>query len=198
MIAILWLFRKKDINRIVVHYSTTVRGFFKAMHRCFLSENDYPLNKGQFVMATNIKREIKLDFSDNMRVKFGTVDRLNPRIVYLSYRFWVEPIGESDYGEDFEIIKKNIRHLIRKTLSEDYLFSKKYIFDFLMNGDTLNEKKNKCVEFSIYLKQSSTDIVGFMDLLKVSKETVRKMVNGIEDEFVSNGFKVMIDRNGNS
>jgi len=141
-------------------------------------------------MAVNLKREIKLNVTDKMRVRFGTVDRFNPSVVYLSYRAWVTPTVESNYGEDFEIIKKNIHHIIRKTLSDNYLFSRKYILDFLMNGDTLNEKRNKCVEFSVYLRQKGEPPLSINDLFDRSYAIVSSLTSGIESEFVNNGFDV--------
>lgn len=141
-------------------------------------------------MAVNFKREIKLNVTDRMRVKFGTVNRFSPNVVYLSYRAWVTPTSESNYGEDFDIIKKNIHRIIRKTLSDNYLFSRKYILDFLMNGDTLNEKSNKCVEFSVYLRQKGEIPLSINDLLDKSYSILHSLTSDIESEFIDNGFDV--------
>ena len=49
-------------------------------------------------------KEIKLNVSDKVTLKYGTMNRENPKVVYINGRTWITPMYEGNYDDAMSFI----------------------------------------------------------------------------------------------
>ena len=54
-----------------------------------------------------LNKEYSLDINEYIDVKYGSVDKLNPVVIYVSCKGWVCPECENDYDETINLIFRN-------------------------------------------------------------------------------------------
>jgi hypothetical protein len=82
-----------------------------------------------------LNKEYKLDVCNHVVVKYGSVNKDNPQVVYVSGRCWVSPQIKMDYDDVIYHIEKEMRKNIKLFLMDGINFDKKFILDFDINTD---------------------------------------------------------------
>ena len=96
-----------------------------------------------------LNKEYKLDVCKHISLKYGTVNKNNPQVVYVSGKCWVSPLKQMDYANVVNGIEKDMRKNIKNFLIDGVNFDNKYILDFDISIDKLlpNEKKFLSFDF---------------------------------------------------
>ena len=101
-----------------------------------------------------LNKEYKLDVCSHIKLKYGTVNRNNPQVIYVSGKCWVSPLHKMDYTSVFNKAEKNMRKNIKTFLIDGVNFEDKYILDFDINIDNISPNEKKFLSFDFYLKQN--------------------------------------------
>ena len=56
-----------------------------------------------------LNKEYKLDVCKHISLKYGTVNRNNPQVVYVSGKCWVSPLRNMNYADVISNIEKEMR-----------------------------------------------------------------------------------------
>lgn len=135
-------------------------------------------------------KEYKLDVCNHMSLKYGTVNKDNPQVIYVSGKCWIKTLKEQDYEKVLLEIEKKMKKNIKLFLANGEDFSNKFILDFDISLDNFIPNKKKFLSFDFYLKQKELNqktLIGLKDLLKRKISTIS---NKLVYEFQENGFLV--------
>ena len=104
-----------------------------------------------------LNKEYKLDVCNHISLKYGTVNRNNPQVVYVSGKCWVSPQRDMDYGNVIDNIEKTMRKNIKSFLIDGINFDNRFILDFDINIDGLVPREKKFLSFDFYLRQNENN-----------------------------------------
>lgn len=131
-----------------------------------------------------LNAEKKID-NDNFKVKIGTVNRLDPRAIYIEGRGFITPTEDKDdYTPDISIMKHSLKKSLVTELNRSTVFDNKFIIDFDIASNCMKYNKSSFLSFQITLKQKGDTP---LEIKKV-KETSSGMVTSIVDQ-LSNTIK---------
>lgn len=137
-----------------------------------------------------LNKEYKLDVCNHISLKYGTVNRNNPQVVYVSGKCWVSPQRDMDYGNVIDNIEKTMRKNIKSFLIDGINFDNRFILDFDINIDSLVPKEKKFLSFDFYLRQNEKNKKQLQDLNDLFKRKVSTIANNLVYSFKENDFTI--------
>jgi hypothetical protein len=141
-------------------------------------------------------REKELFLNDKIELRYGTVNRINPNVVYVVGNTWVVPKYEGDYKRDVLNIVNRFKKLLRKKVNDSDTFDNNIVCDFDIKFATLRQNKKNCITFEIFLKQNSkNDLIEFNSLSNKLNEIFKEIV--IEFLFDLKEKSFIVNRNRN-
>jgi hypothetical protein len=99
-------------------------------------------------------KEYNLTKYGSIQMKLGTINKDDPKVVYVSGRCWLTPNIEIDYNDAFEEIKKRVCRKVKSVINDDEGFSNKFIFNFDINPESFMLNKKKYFAFDIFFRQN--------------------------------------------
>lgn len=135
-------------------------------------------------MFSKFGKEIQLFKTDNFRVKYGTVDAVKLKAIYLNIESWVQPLELINFDSKIRSIRKDIILKLNKTLDKT-LFLNNFIVDLDLrsSGMVLNKKSFMFIEVTIYPKVYHK--FNSIELVKTTTEIASTIINLVQ----SNNFK---------
>lgn len=124
-------------------------------------------------------KEYPLNINDYIDVKYGSVNRKTPLVVYLEGKAWLKPLYDGDYETPIDNVIDKFKKNIKKSIVDDEFFENKMIFDFDIKTASLRENKKSFMSFEIFLRQQET----FLSLKELGEMLANKY-KCIIDEFV--------------
>jgi hypothetical protein len=137
-----------------------------------------------------LNKEYKLDVCNHISLKYGTVNRNNPQVVYVSGKCWVSPQRDMDYGNVIDNIEKTMRKNIKSFLIDGINFDNRFILDFDINIDGLVPREKKFLSFDFYLRQNENNKKKLSDLNDLFKRKVSTIANNLVYSFKENDFTI--------
>lgn len=137
-----------------------------------------------------LNKEYKLDVCKHISLKYGTVNRNNPQVVYVSGKCWVSPLRAMNYGDIISNIEKEMRKNIKTFFIDEINFDNKYILDFDINVDNINPNEKKFLSFDFYLRQNEKNKKKIGDLKDLLNRKVSTIANNLVYMFKENDFSI--------
>jgi hypothetical protein len=137
-----------------------------------------------------LNKEYKLDVCKHISLKYGTVNRNNPQVVYVSGKCWVSPLRAMNYGDIISNIEKEMRRNIKTSFIDEINFDNKYILDFDINVDNINPNEKKFLSFDFYLRQNEKNKKQLGDLKDMLNRKVSTIANNLVYMFKENDFSI--------
>ena len=137
-----------------------------------------------------LNKEYKLDVCSHIKLKYGTVNRNNPQVIYVSGKCWVSPLHKMDYTSVFNDAEKNMRKNIKTFLIDGVNFEDKYILDFDINIDNISPNEKKFLSFDFYLKQNEKNKKELSAFKDVFNSKISTIANNLVYVLKENDFTV--------
>ena len=137
-----------------------------------------------------LNKEYKLDVCNHIVVKYGSVNKDNPQVVYVSGRCWVSPQLKMDYDNVIYRIEKEMRKNIKLFLMDGINFDKKFILDFDINTDNFGIGDKKFLSFDFYLRQNEANKKSLKGLKNILNGRISTVVNNLVYLSKENGFTI--------
>jgi hypothetical protein len=137
-----------------------------------------------------LNKEYKLDVSDNVTLKYGSVNKDNPQVIYVSGKCWVCPTQETDYDSVISSIESDMRRNIRNVLVDGVNFENRFILDFDISTDGFFPNRKKFLSFDFYLRQNERNKKKLADLKQLLGGKVSLISNKMVFAFKENSFTV--------
>lgn len=101
-----------------------------------------------------LNKEYSLNINDYIDVKYGSVNRENPIVVYVECKSWICPLYDGDYTSAIDSVVSNCKNMLRKELIRNSKFSNKFFFDFDVKTASLRENKKSFMSFEFLVRQN--------------------------------------------
>jgi hypothetical protein len=137
-----------------------------------------------------LNKEYKLNVSNYITFKYGSVNKDNPQIVYVSGKCWVSPTEEMDYASVINGIESKLRKDIKSIFIDGINFENRLILDFDISVDGLYPNRKKFLSFDFYLRQNEKNKKKLSDLKDIFINKVGIISNNIVFSFKENAFIV--------
>ena len=137
-----------------------------------------------------LNKEYKLDVCKHISLKYGTVNRNNPQVVYVSGKCWVSPLREMNYSNVIDGIEKEMKKNIKTFFIDNINFDNRFILDFDINVDNLNPQDKKFLSFDFYLRQNEKNKKQLTDLKELFNRKVSTIANNLVYMFKENDFSI--------
>ena len=137
-----------------------------------------------------LNKEIELDSCKNLSLKFGSVNKKDPQIIYVSAKMWICPTYEGDFKTPINIIYKGFKNELSKVLKNSVSFEQKHILDFDLNPDNLVCNKKSFFSVSFFVKQKKEKILSLKNVKHLVSSEFMYLFNDLENELVKNEFLI--------
>lgn len=137
-----------------------------------------------------LNKEYKVDVCDGINVKYGTVNKLNPNVIYIKCRMWIKPICKDDYQLIIDRSHSLFKRLIRSTILNGDIFNVRHILSFDIKPDNFIHKKSTFCSMSLYLKQKLDVPINAKELRGVISSDFGKVIREFESYLNNNGLLV--------
>lgn len=137
-----------------------------------------------------------LEINDKMAiVKFGTVNKTKPQVVYISFGTWIYPNTTGNHKQYLIDLEDTVRKSIKTHILNDGLFCERYLLDYDICLDSFRLDSKRFLSIEIFLKQNSTIVHSMKELLPTVTERTIKVVDELVDDLESNNFTVTKTKN---
>ena len=137
-----------------------------------------------------LNKEYKLDVCNHISMKYGTVNKDNPQVIYISGKCWVTPIKEMDYRSRIDYIENEMKKSIKRIFIDDTNFINRFILDFDISTEGMIPNKKKFLSFDFYLRQNENN----KKMLKELKELIERKTSTVSNNLVyifrDNNFQI--------
>ena len=136
----------------------------------------------------NVEKKIKNDF---FNIKIGTVNRLNPEVIYYEVRTFVAPLDEYDnYSCIFAFLRKELSRALTETLKNNDLFTNKFILDFQVANSGVRVNKKSFLTFQLFLRQKDSKLLDLKTIKKVSEPFILNLLEGLKENIINSNFLI--------
>ena len=141
-------------------------------------------------MALRLNKEIKIDICENINLKYGSVNKNDPQIIYVSGRMWVCPSYDGDYETPINLIHNKFKRELSMCLRDSSIFDYKHILDFDINPLNLVKDKKTFFSISFYVKQKPEKIINLNNIKNLISSKFGYLFRELEKDLIENEFKV--------
>jgi hypothetical protein len=132
-------------------------------------------------------KEIKLNINDSCNILYGTTNKFNPKVVYLSCNTWVNPNETKDFNDIFNKIFSNFKKELFNNISMSKIFDKNFITNFEITKSILKKNKKNFFNFEIYVKQKE-HIHKLKEIEKDIIDLFNPLINNLIKNFENHSF----------
>ena len=137
-----------------------------------------------------IIKEKNLNIEKDMNIKYGTSQRKNPEVIYLSNKFWLLPNNSMDFENVFEDIKENFQMLLTSILRNSQKWHNKFISDFDIKFNGLQPNKKSFVSIEFYIRQKGEMIQDFKSLEDDIVNDFKPLFENLKEDLLNYNFSV--------
>ena len=136
-----------------------------------------------------LSKEYCLNFNEYIDVKFGSVNRINPIVIYITCKSWICPEEQIDYTEAIGEIFNEFKKKLKNTIVKSHYFENKFICDFDINAASIRENKKKYISFEFFVKQREY-VYALNDLKDIMEKTFKTIIDNLVIDLKSHTFNV--------
>ena len=137
-----------------------------------------------------LNKEIKLNNCKNINLKYGSINKNDPQVIYVSGKMWLCPTYDGDYNEQINLMHNNFKKRLNSVLSDSVIFEKKHILDFDLNVENLIKNKKKFFSITFFIKQKREKLVNFNNIKNIISSDFGYLFKELENELIENEFEV--------
>lgn len=140
-----------------------------------------------------LNKEYDININNYVRMKYGSINRLNPIVVYINGKSWISPTFDGDYEELITKIFNSFKKELKSQVNSSPYFDNKIVCDFDLKTSSLKENKKNFLSFEFYIKQK-TNIIQLKDMKLLIKNTFKGAIDKLVDNLINNSFIMTKDK----
>jgi hypothetical protein len=137
-----------------------------------------------------LNKEIKLNNCKSINLKYGSINKNDPQVIYVSGKMWVCPTYDGDYYEQIDIIHNKFKRKLNAVLDNSVVFDKKYILDFDINPENLIKDKKRFFSVTFFVKQKREKLTNLNNIKNIISSNFGSLFKELECELIENEFEV--------
>lgn len=135
-----------------------------------------------------LTKEVDLKEVDSIALKYGTTNRIDPKVVFISGKAWFKPNFDDDYKEAIKSLNRRVGRIISRRVLSDGNFATQYICDIDLKSTNLIFNRCKNFTFDCFLRQK--DDKPMNDILKCVRSVALDTADEIAEAFSESGFSI--------
>jgi hypothetical protein len=135
------------------------------------------------------RKEIPVALSDKFSVVYGSVDKMNPEVLFLKGKTWINPTVKKDYTASAKFMEKRFKKQLSLALSKSPHFNSSFICDFNAKERTLRKGKSCQLTFELFFKQKDK-IALLEELGETMTQTFTDVMTNLADTLKELDFTV--------
>ena len=128
-----------------------------------------------------LNKEYSLELNEYIDVKYGSIDKLNPLVIYVTCKGWVCPECVENYDETMDSIFNDFKKKLKKSIANSQYFENRFVCDFDLRTASVRENKKNYISFEFFVRQKNK-----IHSLKEMKKPMKDTFKGIIDDLVHN------------
>lgn len=118
---------------------------------------------------------------DLFKLKIGTTQKIDPKVIYFEGRTFIKPLQEKEeYGYDILNIKRKFNKIIQGFIETNNLFSQKYILDVQVAKSGISMNKRSYLSFQCFLRQKdNNNILKLKDIKEKTENAIQNVLNDL-------------------
>lgn len=102
-------------------------------------------------------KEYRLKISENYKTKIGTVNKKDPRVIYMINEGWVTPSGEDrKFTDEMKNVETKLKEKINDLVSNCTYLDKRFICNFSIKTERMKVDKASSLNIEIFFRQPET------------------------------------------
>lgn len=146
--------------------------------------------------SIRFSREYKLDISDKMRVKVGTLNRFENKVMYINLKTWITPVNDMDFEKSLDLMKRMIDKRMNKYIKSS-VFDNDHILIQDITPTNMKVGYKKWCDITLHIKQPEENIMPIEKTKSYfsTEENFIRTINDIETIIESFDFKIKQSKN---
>ena len=145
-------------------------------------------------MIKRLNKEFNLDVCKHISLKYGSVNKDNPQVVYVTGKCWITPKTEMKYDSVIKSVSKKMEKTVKNFFFDGVNFNDRLIFDFSVNTEGMEPKVKKYLSFDIFLKQNEDNKKALKELKPLMARRVSTISNELVFNLEENNFNVQSEK----
>lgn len=137
-----------------------------------------------------LNKEIKLNNCKNISLKYGSVNKNDPKVIYVTGKMWICPTYDGDFEKMMEYFHLSFKKGLSKVLKNNSVFDTKYILDFDINQTNLVKNKKKYFSITFFVRQKSDNLIKLKNIKNIISYDFGYLFNELENNLIENDFEV--------
>ncbi len=137
-----------------------------------------------------LNKEIKLNNCKNISLKYGSVNKNDPKVIYVTGKMWICPTYDGDFEKMMEYFHLSFKKELSKVLKNSSVFDTKYILDFDVNQTNLVKNKKKYFSITFFVRQKSDNLIKLKNIKNIISYDFGYLFNELENNLIENDFEV--------
>ena len=105
-----------------------------------------------------LNKEYYLNFNDKINLKYGSVNKNLPQVIYVCGSSWITPKFNGEYYSIINSIFSKFKSQLKCAIVASPYFENKFVCDFDLKTASLRENKKNYFTFEFYVKQKNNII----------------------------------------
>lgn len=144
-----------------------------------------------------LNKEIRLNNCKNISLKYGSVNKNDPKVIYVTGKMWICPTYDGDFEKMMEYFHLSFKKELSKVLKNSSVFDTKYILDFDINQTNLVKNKKKYFSITFFVRQKSDNLIKLKNIKNIISYDFGYLFNELENNLIENDFEVSKTKCGN-
>ena len=135
-------------------------------------------------------KEFNLNLDEHFEIKYGCVNRLDPKVIYINCKCWISPNTMHEIDKTMNDILLKFKIKLKDIINNSDYFYNKFIYDYFLSLNNLkrNKKNFFSIEFLLHRKDTELD---FYDLKKQIELSFKHLFNELSNDILkTNIFNV--------
>ena len=133
-------------------------------------------------------KQFSLDITDEIDTIYGITNRLNPQVIFINGKFWIQPTQEMDYETILGEIISSLRLKIKQSLKQTPRWENIMIFDMDIKTLSMSPIKKNYGDFELYIKQDKKNIISPILLKDYIIQLLTPIINNFIKQLNENHF----------
>ena len=137
-----------------------------------------------------LNKEVKLNSCKNISLKYGSVNKNDPQVIYVSGKMWICPTYDGDFNEPINLVYSKFKKELSRILRNSTVFESRHILDFDLNSENLVRNKKKFFSITFFIKQKSEKLINLNNIKNIVSSDFSYLFNELENDLIENEFEV--------
>lgn len=137
-----------------------------------------------------LNKEVKLNSCKNISLKYGSVNKNDPQVIYVSGKMWICPTYDGDFNEPINLVYSKFKKELSRILRNSTVFESRHILDFDLNSENLVRDKKKFFSITFFVKQKSENLINLNNIKNIVSSDFSYLFSELENDLIENEFEV--------